>query len=63
MKKAQLFWSSKCPLALDTNDSFLFDPDYLFDVPDEVVKEYEELKERNEKLQAVLFKIYKEKNP
>jgi prefoldin subunit 5 len=60
--KAQIYWSQKINMALDT-DVAMFDEDYLFDIPEDLAKEYEELAERNKKMQEALKKLYSEKNP
>lgn len=60
--KAQIYWSNKQNMALDT-DVTMFDEQFLFDIPKDLAKEYEELAERNKKMQEALKKLYAEKNP
>lgn len=59
--KAYIHWSQVFRLEIDKDVGFI-DEDFLFDVPEDLVNEYDELRKKSKELQEKLQAIYKTKN-
>ena len=56
--KAIIQWSERQVLELNTEDAKYIFEDLLFDVPEELVQEYQELTKKNKEMQEKLKAIY-----
>ena len=56
--KVILEWSEKYRLNLNDKDVRFMDEQFLYDVPEDVVKKFNELKKQNQEMQEILNKIY-----
>lgn len=61
--KVNLYFSETIKLEIDMKNAHLFDEDSLYEVPLDVVSEFENLKKQMKKMQETLDTIYRAKNP
>lgn len=60
--KVILEWSEKYRINLNDKDARFMDEQFLYDVPEDVVQKFNELKKQNAEMQEILNKIYEAKN-
>lgn len=60
--KVILQWSDKYKIDLDAKHAHFMDEQFLYDVPEDIVQKFNELKKQNMEMQEILNKIYEAKH-